>query len=79
MDGEIVLSTPFEGLAVAEMEELKAARQAPGRELLRREMAVSDVRAFRVDSYAAKQSRDQKRAAVVLVGDGGSTSAMGGK
>ena len=61
VDGEIVLSTPVEALAVAEMEDLKAARQAPGRELLRREMAVSDVRAFRGDSYAAKQSRDQKK------------------
>jgi hypothetical protein len=61
VDGEIVLSTPVEALALVEMEEVKAARQAPGRELLRREMATSDVRAFRAANYAEKQSRDQKK------------------
>jgi len=59
VDGEIVLSTPVEALALAEMEEAKAARQAQGRELLRREMAAFDVRAFRAANYAEKQSRDQ--------------------
>src|SRR5260370_23841218 len=47
VDGEIVLSTPVEALALAEMEEAKAARQAQGRELLQREKAAFDVRAFR--------------------------------
>jgi hypothetical protein len=61
VDGEIVLSTPVEALALVEMEEVKAARQAPGRELLRREMAASDVSHFRAANYAAKQSRDQKK------------------
>src|SRR5215467_6174652 len=43
VDGEIVLSTPVEALALAEMEETKAARQAQGREMLQREMAALDV------------------------------------
>ena len=61
VDGEIVLSTPVEALALAEMEEAKAARQAKGRELLRREMAASDVHSFRAASYAEKQGRDQRK------------------
>jgi hypothetical protein len=61
VDGEIVLSTPVEALALAEMEEAKAARQAESRELLKREMAASDVRAFRATNYAEKQSRDRKK------------------
>jgi hypothetical protein len=61
VDGEIVLSTPVEALALAEMEETKAARQAKGREMLQREMAASDVRAFRADNYLQKQSRDQRK------------------
>ena len=36
VDGEIVLSTTVEALALAEMEEVKAARQGESRELLRR-------------------------------------------
>ena len=60
VDGEIVLSTSVEALALAEMEEAKSARQANGRELLQREMAASDVRAFRAANYARKQSRDQR-------------------
>ena len=60
-DGEIVLSTPVEALALAELEEAKAARQAQGRESLKREMAASDVRAFRATNYAEKQSRDRKK------------------
>jgi hypothetical protein len=59
MDGEIVLSTTVEALALAEMEEAKAARQAPGRELLQRERAALDVAAFVADNYAEKQSRNQ--------------------
>jgi hypothetical protein len=61
VDGEIALSTPVEALAVAELEEAKAARQARGRELLQREMAASDLRAFRAASYAEKQGRDQRK------------------
>jgi hypothetical protein len=61
VDGEIVLSTPVEALAVAELEEAKAARQARGREMLQREMAASDLRAFRAASYAEKQGRDQRK------------------
>lgn len=61
VDGEIVLSTSVEALALAEMEEAKAARQAHGRELLERERAALDVRAFRAASYAEKQSRDQRK------------------
>jgi hypothetical protein len=61
VDGEIVLSTTVEALALAEMEEAKAARQARGRELLQREMAALDVRAFRAANYAEKQSRDQRK------------------
>jgi hypothetical protein len=61
VDGEIVLSTTVEALALAEMEELKAARQAPGRELLQRERAALDVRAFRAANYTEKQSRDQRK------------------
>jgi hypothetical protein len=61
VDGEIVLSTTVEALALAEMEEAKAARQAPGRELLQRERAVLDVAAFRASNYADKQSRDLKK------------------
>jgi hypothetical protein len=61
VDGEIVLSTTVEALALAEMEEVKAARQAPGRELLKRERAASDVHAFRAASYTEKQGRDQKK------------------
>jgi hypothetical protein len=61
VDGEIVLSTTVEALALVEMEEAKAARQAPGRELLRRERATCDVSAFLAGSYAEKQSRNQKK------------------
>jgi hypothetical protein len=61
VDGEIVLSTPVEALALAEMEEAKAARQARGRELLQREKAVFDVRAFRAGNYAEKQTREQRK------------------
>jgi hypothetical protein len=43
------------------MEEAKAARQAPGRELLRRERAALDVASFLAGSWADKQSRDQKK------------------
>ncbi len=61
VDGEIVLSTTVEALALAEMEEAKAARQARGREWLQRERAALDVGAFRAANYAEKQSRDQKK------------------
>jgi hypothetical protein len=61
VDGEIVLSTPVEALALAELEEAKAARQAPGRELLKREMAATDVRAFLAVGHAEKLSRDRKK------------------
>lgn len=61
VDGEIVLSTSVEALALAEMEEVKAARQAEGRELLRREIASMDVHAFRASNYAEKQGRDHKK------------------
>jgi hypothetical protein len=61
IDGEIVLSTPVEALALAELEEAKAARQAPGRELLKREMAAIDVRAFLAVSHAEKLGRDRKK------------------
>lgn len=61
VDGEVVLSTTVEALALAEMEEVKAARQAEGRDLLRREMAASDVSAFRAGTWADKQGRDQKK------------------
>lgn len=61
VDGEIVLSTPVEALALVEMEEAKTARQARGRELLQREMAAFDVRAFRAANYAEKQGRDQRK------------------
>ena len=61
VDGEIVLSTTVEALALAEMEEAKDARQAPGRELLRRERAALDVGNFRASNYAEKQGRDQKK------------------
>ncbi len=61
VDGEIVLSTTVEALALAELEEAKAARQARGRELLQRERAALDVRAFRAANYAEKQGRDQKK------------------
>lgn len=61
VDGEIVLSTTVEALALAEMEEAKAARQAPGRERLQREMRALDVAAFRAGTWADKQSRDQKK------------------
>jgi hypothetical protein len=61
VDGEIVLSTTVEALALAEMEEVKVARQAEGRELLRRERAALDVSAFRAGAWADKQSRDQKK------------------
>jgi hypothetical protein len=61
VDGEIVLSTTVEALALVEMEEAKAARQAESRELLRREIAALDVASFRAGTWAAKQSRDQKK------------------
>jgi len=61
VDEKIVLSTTVEALALAELEEVKAARQAPGRELLRREREALDVHAFRAASYTDKQSRDQKK------------------
>lgn len=61
IDDEIVLSTPVEALALAELEEAKAARQAKGREMLKREMAASDARAFQAASFAEKQRRDQRK------------------
>ena len=61
VDGEIVLSTTVEALALAEMEEAKASRQARGRELLHREMAAHDVHAFRAANYTEKQGRDQRK------------------
>jgi hypothetical protein len=61
VDGEIVLSTTVEALALAEMEEVKSARQAPGRELLQRERAALDVRTFRAANYAEKQGREQRK------------------
>jgi hypothetical protein len=61
VDGEIVLSTPVEALALAEMEEAKATRQARGREMLQREKAAFDVRAFRAANYTEKQGRDQRK------------------
>lgn len=60
-DGEIILSTPVEALALAEMDEAKASRQAKGRELLQRERAAFDVRAFRAGNYAEKQTREQRK------------------
>jgi hypothetical protein len=61
VDGEIVLSTSVEALALVEMEEVKAARQAKGRETLRREMAAFDVRAFQAEGHAEKERRDQRK------------------
>ena len=61
VDDEIVMSTPVEALALAEMEEVKTTRQVRGRELLQREMAAFDVRSFRAANYANKQSRDQRK------------------
>jgi hypothetical protein len=61
VDGEIVLSTTVEALALAEMEEVKAARQAEGRKLLQREILASDVSAFRSTNWAQKQSRDRRK------------------
>jgi len=61
VDGEIALSTPVEALALVEMEEIKAARQAKGREMLRREMAAFDARAFQAASHAEKERRDQRK------------------
>lgn len=61
VDGEIVLSTTVEALALVEMEEVKATRQAPGRELLQRERAALDVHTFRAANYTEKQGRDQKK------------------
>lgn len=61
VDGEIVLSTSVEALALVEMEEVKAARQAKGREMLRREMAAFDARAFQAAGHAEKQRRDQRK------------------
>jgi hypothetical protein len=63
------MSAPVEALALAEMEEIKAAQQAPERELLPREMAAFDVRASRAGNYAEKQGRDQRRAVAALVDD----------
>jgi hypothetical protein len=61
VDGEIVLSTTVEALALAEMEEAKAARQAEGRERLQRERAALDVSSFRAGTWAEKQGRDRKK------------------
>jgi hypothetical protein len=61
VDGEIVLSTPVEALALAELEEAKAARQAESRELLKREMAAYDVGAFLASTHQEKLSRDRKK------------------
>ena len=61
VDGKIVLSTPVEALALAEMEEAKDARQAKGRELLRREKAHFDVSTFRAANWSEKQGRDWKK------------------
>jgi hypothetical protein len=61
VDSEIVLSTPVEALALAELEEAKAGRQAQGRELLKREMAASDIKAFRASNYEEKLGRDRKK------------------
>ena len=61
VDGEIVLSTGVETLALAELEEIKAERQAQGRGLLNRERSEQDVHAFRASNFAEKQSRDRSK------------------
>jgi hypothetical protein len=61
VDGEIVLSTGVEALALIELDEFKAARQARGRELMRREKAEFDVHASRSMSFSEMQSRDQRK------------------
>jgi hypothetical protein len=61
VDGEIVLSTSVEALALVEMQEVKTARQAKGREMLQREMAAFDARAFQAAGHAEKQRRDQRK------------------
>jgi hypothetical protein len=61
VDGVIVLSTAVETLALLEMDEIKARRQAPGRELLMRERLAKDVAAFRQDTYIAKEGRDRAK------------------
>jgi len=59
VDGETVLSTRVEALALVEFDEIREARKAPGRELLMRERAAQDVHAFRAANYAEKQSHDR--------------------
>ena len=61
VDDEIILSTAVEALALAEMEDVKATRQAAGRGLLERERAAYDVFYFRSASYSEKQTRDSKK------------------
>ncbi len=61
VDGKVVLSTAVESLARAELDDLKTARQAQGRELLRRERAAHDIHAFRSANYAQKQGRDAQK------------------
>lgn len=61
VDGEIVLSTRVEALAIAEFEEMVEQRRARRTELLRRELGDADFRAMRSASWAEKSGRDSRK------------------
>lgn len=61
IDGEIVLSTKVEALAIAEFDEAVEQRRARRTELLRKELGDADIRAMRSASWAEKSGRDSRR------------------
>lgn len=60
VDGEVVLTTRVEALAVVEYEEAVGSRRAAATARLRAEKAEADFRAMRSSSWAEKSKRDSR-------------------
>jgi hypothetical protein len=61
LDGEIVLSTNVEAYAIAEFDEIREQRRAPGRKLLREELGDAAFRSMRSAGWAEKNHRDSRK------------------
>ncbi|WP_133119200.1 hypothetical protein [Mycolicibacterium agri] len=61
VDGEIVLSTKVEAAAIAEFEDIREQRRAPGRKLLREEVGDAAYRSMRLAGWTAKVHRDSRK------------------
>ena len=61
VDGVVVFSTRVEAAAVAEYDEIHAARKQGVTEQLRRERAAADIHAHRASAWASKTARDARK------------------